>query len=119
MTCAAAGERALAQARSALGDASVLVCGDDTVDLGRALDALAERGLRHVLVEGGPSLLGTALAAGVVDEMALSVVPTVVGGDFPRIVSGPALGAPAGVALRAHLLVEEAGTLLGLWRVRR
>jgi len=83
-----------------------------------ALDELAGRGLRHVLLEGGPSLLGTALAAGVVDEMAMTIAPTVVGGDFPRIVAGPPLAAPDGVALRPHLLVEEAGTLLGLWRVR-
>ncbi len=119
VTCAAAGERALVRARGALGDEAVLVCGDETVDLAAALDALAGRGLRRVLLEGGPSLLGTALAAGVVDEMALTLAPTVVGGDFPRIVSGPPLGAPEGVALRPHLLVEEAGTLLGLWRVRR
>ncbi len=97
----------------------MLVCGDRSVDLPAALDELAGLGLRHVLVEGGPSLLGTALAAGVVDEMAMTIAPTVVGGDFPRIVAGPALGAPDGVALRPHLLVEEAGTLLGLWRVSR
>lgn len=118
VTCAAAGERALDRARSVLGEDAVLVCGDDTVDLTTALDALSDRGLRHVLLEGGPSLLGTALAAGVVDEMAMTIAPTVVGGDFRRIVTGPPLGAPDGVALRPHLLVEEAGTLLGLWRVR-
>ncbi len=119
VTCSAAGRRALSRARSALGEDAVLVCGDDAVDLGAALDALAGLGMRRVLLEGGPSLLGSALAAGVVDEMALTLAPTVVGGDFPRIVAGPPLGAPGGVALRPHLLVEEAGTLLGLWRVRR
>ncbi|MBD3783523.1 MAG: dihydrofolate reductase family protein [Micrococcales bacterium] len=119
VTCEAAGARALSRARSVLGEESVLVCGDDRVDLAAALDRLAERGLRHVLLEGGPSLLGTALAAGAVDELAVTVAPVVVGGDFPRIVTGPALAAPDGVALRPHLLVEEGGTLLGLWRVRR
>ncbi|MGG5258816.1 dihydrofolate reductase family protein [Phycicoccus avicenniae] len=118
VTCAAAGDPALGRARSVLGEDAVLVCGEDTVDLPAALDVLAERGLRHVLLEGGPSLLGTALAAGVVDEMALTLAPTVVGGDFPRIVAGPPVHAPDGVALRPHLLVEESGTLLGLWRVR-
>ena len=49
--------------------------GADRVDLGAALAALAERGLRHVLCEGGPTLLASALAAGVVDELALSLVP--------------------------------------------
>lgn len=119
VTCAAAGEQRLGRARSVLGEESVLVCGDDAVDLPVALDALAERGLVHVLVEGGPSLLGAALAAGVVDEMAVTLPPVVVGGDGPRIVAGPPLAAPDGLPARPHLLVEEAGTLLGLWRLRR
>ena len=119
VTCEAAGPDALGRARSVLGEEAVLVCGGDTVDLPAMVDALAERGLVRLLLEGGPSLLGTALAAGVVDEMAVTVVPTVVGGDFPRIVAGPPLGVPDGVALRPHLLLEEAGTLCGLWRVRR
>jgi riboflavin biosynthesis pyrimidine reductase len=83
------------------------------------LDALAERGLRHVLCEGGPTLLASALAAGVVDELALSLVPTVVGGGGTRITSGAALGGADGIPLEPRLLVEEAGTLMGLWRVRR
>ena len=119
VTCAAAGARRLDRARSVLGEDAVLVAGADRVDLRAALDALAARGLRHVLCEGGPTLLSSALAEGVLDEMALSIVPTVVGGDGPRVTVGPPLGAPDGVALSPRLLVEEAGTLLGLWRVRR
>ena len=118
VTCASAGRQALDAAREALGEDAVVVAGDDTVDLRAALDALAERGLRHVLCEGGPTLLATALAAGVVDELALSIVPTVVGGAGTRITSGAVLGGDAGIALAPRLLVEEAGTLLGLWRVR-
>lgn len=119
VTCEGAGAKALRAARSALGEDAVLVCGGPSVDLPAALDALAARGLRHVLLEGGPSLLGTALAAGVVDEMATTIAPAVVGGDFRRIVTGPPLAEPGGVGVRPHLLVEEAGTLLGLWRVAR
>ena len=119
VTCAAAGRPALDRARAALGADAVLVAGDDHVDLAVALDVLAARGLRHVLCEGGPTLLSAALAAGVVDEMAFSLVPTVVGGAGTRVTSGEPLGAPDGIRLRPHLLVEEAGTLLGLWRVRR
>ena len=83
-----------------------------------ALDALSGLGLRHVLCEGGPTLLSAALAAGVVDEVALSLVPAVVGGDGTRITRGAALGDVHGIPLAPRLLVEEAGTLLGLWRVR-
>ena len=95
----------------------MVVAGSDRVDLDAALAELAGRGLRHVLCEGGPSLLSSALAAGVVDEMALSLAPTVVGGAGPRVTAGPPLGAPDGIRLSPRLLVEEAGTLLGLWRV--
>lgn len=119
LTCAAAGAGRIGRARSVLGEESVLVCGEDSVDLPAALDALAGRGLRHVLVEGGPSLLGSALACGVVDELAVTFAPSVVGGGGPRIVGGAALAPPEGVAVRPHLLLEEAGTLLGLWRVLR
>lgn len=119
VTCAAAGPRRLARARTVLGTDAVVVAGDDHVDLAAALDTLAERGLRHVLCEGGPSLFAAALAAGVVDEVAMSVAPTVVGGDGTRVTSGPALGDAHGIRLTPRLLLEESGTLLGLWRVRR
>lgn len=119
VTAEAAGARRLSRARSVLGTENVLVCGEDTVDLPAALESLAARGLRRVLLEGGPSLLGAALAAGVVDEMATTIAPSVVGGGGPRIVGGPPLGVPDGVSVRPHLLLEESGTLLGLWRVRR
>lgn len=119
VTCAGAGPVALGHARRALGEDAVLVAGSERVDLAVALDALADLGLRHVLCEGGPTLLSAALAAGVVDEVALSLVPTLVGGDGTRITSGAALGGLHGLDLVPRLLVEEAGTLLGLWRVRR
>ena len=119
VTCEGAGSQRLRRARSELGADAVVVAGGDEVDLGAALAALAERGLRHVLCEGGPTLLASALARGVVDELALTLAPTVVGGDGTRVTAGPPLGAPDGIPLSPRLLVEEAGTVLGLWRVAR
>ena len=119
VTRAAAGQAALDRARDALGRDAVVVAGDQQVDLALALDVLADRGLRHVLCEGGPTLFTAALAARVVDEAAFSVVPTLVGGDGIRVTSGALLGAPGGIRLTPRLLVEETGTLLGLWRVPR
>ena len=118
VTCAGADSAALTAARDTLGPDAVIVAGDASVDLSAALDALAGRGLLHVLCEGGPTLLATALSVGVVDELALSLVPSLVGGDGTRITSGAALGGPGGIPLAPRLLVEEAGTLLGLWRVQ-
>ncbi|MGY1846267.1 MULTISPECIES: dihydrofolate reductase family protein [unclassified Blastococcus] len=105
VTCAAADPGR----RSALADAGVdvLVCGDDDVDLPAALEALAGRGLEQVTCEGGPQLLRTALAAGVVDELDLSVSPALVGGEA-RLLDA-ALPAPVRLTLRQVL--EEDGML--------
>jgi diaminohydroxyphosphoribosylaminopyrimidine deaminase / 5-amino-6-(5-phosphoribosylamino)uracil reductase len=51
-----------------------------TRDLGSALDELHRRGLRHVLLEGGPTLLTAALGAGLVDELHAYVAPVLLGG---------------------------------------
>ncbi|MGB7818045.1 MAG: dihydrofolate reductase family protein, partial [Ornithinibacter sp.] len=118
VTCEAAGSRRLDRARSVLGADAVLVAGGEHVDLAGAVRTLAGRGLRHLLCEGGPTLLTAALAAGIVDEMALSSAPVVVGGAGSRITAGAPLGEPTGIQLTPRLLLEEAGTLLGLWRVR-
>jgi riboflavin-specific deaminase-like protein len=78
VTCASAD----ANRRSALAAAgvTVLVCGDDDVDLRAAVDALADRGLEQLVCEGGPALFRAALSAGVVDELDLSIAPLLVGG---------------------------------------
>jgi riboflavin biosynthesis pyrimidine reductase len=101
----------LAESRRLLGDENVVVAGDDAVDLGLVRDALADRGFRNLLGEGGPQLLGAMLAAGVVDELCVTTVPQAVAGSHLRITDG------AGVDVRLELaaLLEEDGTLLGRW----
>ena len=66
----------------------VIVAGDADVDLQAALDQLAARGLEHVLCEGGPHLLGAVAAAGLLDELCLTLSPVVAGGSAGRIVAG-------------------------------
>ncbi|GAB3346732.1 dihydrofolate reductase family protein [Modestobacter lapidis] len=106
VTCAAAD----AGRRAALAAAGVqvLVCGDDDVDLPSAVDALADRGLAQLVCEGGPALFAAALAAGVVDELDLSVAPLLVGGG-PGLLAGPPLPGPAAAELVQVL--EEGGYL--------
>ncbi len=113
MTHAAAPAAAVAQARDGLGDDSVLVCGDEAVDLLELRRQLEDRGMPRVLTEGGPSLLGSMLAAGAVDELDLTWSPVAVGGEQGRIVRAPALD----VALAPMALVEGDGTVMGRWRV--
>lgn len=50
-----------------------------TRDLGAALAELHARGMRHVLLEGGPTLLTAALRAGLVDELHAYVAPVLLG----------------------------------------
>lgn len=97
--------------RGALGTDHVLVAGDADIDLAAALTHLADRGLAHVLGEGGPHLLGSFLAAGLVDELDVTFSPVVVGGAHGRIVAGVAH--EQGLLPRA--LVEQDGTLMGRW----
>ncbi|WP_454044038.1 dihydrofolate reductase family protein [Cellulosimicrobium sp. Marseille-Q8652] len=85
-----------ATARSVLPDDRVVVVGEDEVDLGAGLRALADRGLRRVLTEGGPTLLGDLLRADLVDELCLTTTPGVVGPGPGRIVAGDAPTGPTG-----------------------
>ena len=103
----------LAAAREALGEENVLVLGDDVIDLALLTSELADRGWTEQLCEGGPSLFADMLAAGVVDELCLTIVPMLTGGDAVRI----ATGADLDVALRPALLLEQDGTLRGRWLV--
>lgn len=102
---------ALAETREVLGDPQVIVLGEDSVELGSLRDVLQERGFSSLLCEGGPQLLADVLAAGLVDELCVTVVPGLVGGDHPRITTGPDVERP----LELGVLLEEDGTLLGRW----
>jgi len=81
--------------------ADVIVAGRESVDLARALAALGERGARHVLAEGGPTLNGHLAGAGLLDELCLTLSPVLAGGGAGRILAGPALEPPVGLALRS------------------
>ncbi len=104
---AAPGTRARLGGRAEVVDASG--AHPDSVDLRAALDALAARGLRHVLSEGGPGVLGRFVEADLLDELCLTVAPVLVGGAAPRIVSGSGR-AGTGMRLR-HVLTDDDGYL--------
>lgn len=95
------------QVRAAEEVADVLVVGEESVDLRRAVDELAEMGLTRMLTEGGPSALAGLYAAHVVDELCLAVSPLVTCGDFTRVTSGPALASPQPVELAAVLEKDD------------
>lgn len=94
--------------------AELIVAGESRVDLRLAVELLGERGFGAVLAEGGPSLNGALAAAGVLDELCLTVAPRLVAGDAKRILTGPALQPPPELALRS--LCEEDGYLFLRYR---
>ncbi|MFJ2442980.1 MULTISPECIES: pyrimidine reductase family protein [unclassified Streptomyces] len=113
LTGAAAPPERIAAARKA--GAEVLIAGDGAgVDPARAVRELAERGLVRLLTEGGPRLLGQFVAAGVLDEMCLTVSPTLTAGSAQRVASGPAVAVPERFALAS--LLERDGFLFTRYR---
>ena len=113
-TCAAADPAT----RASLAEVSdVIVCGEGEVDLSLVRRSLAERGLLRVLCEGGPTLFATLAAAGILDEICLSISPLMAGPGSIRIVDGPSWPAQRGPFDLLGLL-EEDGALFARYRSR-
>jgi riboflavin biosynthesis pyrimidine reductase len=73
-----------------------------------ALADLRSRGVRALLSEGGPTLFGGLLAAGLVDELFLTLSPLLTGDDAElSILSGPRLAELARFALKWVLRSED------------
>ncbi|MEV6021991.1 pyrimidine reductase family protein [Streptomyces sp. NPDC052036] len=109
---AAAPDRVAAAERAG---ARVLIAGDGMgVDPARAVRALADLGMTRLLTEGGPRLLGQLIAAGVLDELCLTVSPMLTAGDAQRIAGGPSVAVPERLGLVS--LLEEEGFLFGRYR---
>lgn len=89
--------------------ADVVVCGQKRVDPGSIPALLAERGLPHILCEGGPRLTAELAAANKVDELCLTISPVVTAGAGTRIMNGPPLPNPSRFDLA--VLLEEDGAL--------
>src|SRR5947209_11469286 len=98
--------------RRVAGLCEVLDCsgGDPAkVDEAAVLQALTARGMRRILTEGGPMLLGAFVERELLDELCLTIAPYLVGGLPRRITTG------AGQLLTrmpcAHVLGDDAGYL--------
>jgi len=98
--------------------AEVIIAGEHEVSAAAAVGALASRGYRDILAEGGPHLLGQLAAAGLIDELCVTISPVLAGGPAGRIIQGsalasggPASGEPApagpGRMTLAHVLADR------------
>jgi riboflavin biosynthesis pyrimidine reductase len=90
--------------RAAAQVATVIHAGVGSVDMREALRQLRqEHDVLRVLCEGGPTL-NTQLANGLLDQLCLTVSPTMVGGGSKAILADVAVGAPLDLALGSVLL---------------
>jgi riboflavin biosynthesis pyrimidine reductase len=109
LTCTAAAD----ETRRLLGDlCEVVDCsGSDPgkVDEAVLLEALGARGMRRILTEGGPTLLGAFIERDMLDELCLTIAPYLVGGLARRIATGP--GQLLSRMRCAHILTDDAGYL--------
>jgi riboflavin biosynthesis pyrimidine reductase len=109
LTCTAAAD----ETRRLLGDlCEVVDCsGGDPgeVDEAAMLAILGARGMRRILTEGGPTLLGALIQRDMLDELCLTIAPILVGGLARRIASGP--GQLATRMRCAQILTDDAGYL--------
>jgi 5-amino-6-(5-phosphoribosylamino)uracil reductase len=81
-------DTAATKVRETLDDLADVVSTGPTVDLGVMLDDLGERGIRHLMVEGGGTIHTQFLTQGLADEIHLAVAPIFVGDSAaPRFVS--------------------------------
>ena len=92
--------------------ADVIVAGQETVDLKAAVSALAERGHRGMLAEGGPHLLAQLLEAQLLearllDELCLTIGPLMTGPGANRIVAGALPTVPPLPLRLAHVLEDD------------
>ena len=85
------------------------------LDLTQIVRRLARSGCPRILCEGGPGLHRDLLAADLVDELSLTIAPTVVGGHGQRTTSGGPLP-PYGFRLWHALYAGSDATLFTTWR---
>jgi riboflavin-specific deaminase-like protein len=90
--------------------ATVVLAGHDTVDLTEAMESLRrEHAVASVLCEGGPTLNHQLATEGLVDELCLTVAPTLLGGGSKRIFGDQRL--PGGTPLALASALTDGGAL--------
>jgi diaminohydroxyphosphoribosylaminopyrimidine deaminase/5-amino-6-(5-phosphoribosylamino)uracil reductase len=86
---------------------------DGKVDLQKVLGELHHRGIRSVLLEGGPQLAGAFLAAGLVDRVVYYLAPKLLG-DGPAALVGAGVTTITGAIDLEVLDVDRIGPDLRL-----
>jgi riboflavin biosynthesis pyrimidine reductase len=99
------------------GPVRVVTAGATRLDLPRGLAQLrTELGLRQLLCEGGPALATSMIAAGLVDELSLSLAPVLVG---PAHLAPLLADLPSLVPVRLYAVYQRDDTLFVRYRLDR
>lgn len=89
------------------GRAELIDVGTADVDLGLAIELLAEHQIQTVLSEGGPSLNGQLIHDGLIDEWNLSLSPRLLAGDSRRAAIGPVVDGPPPAMRLARVWTDD------------
>jgi riboflavin biosynthesis pyrimidine reductase len=95
----------------------VVVAGRQWVDAAAAMTALEERGHTRILCEGGPTFFAFLARGGLIDDLCLTISPSLEAGFAPRIANGLELAEPA--RLELAMLLEDQGFLFTRYLVTR
>lgn len=100
--------------------AEIWCLGEQRVDLVRLLERLKERGVDRLLVEGGAELNWAFVEADLIDELYVTLAPSLLGGrQAPTIVGGSGLSMGSRRRLRLEELHREGDELYLRYRVER
>ncbi len=111
-------ESGAARAAESVPDAAIetlAIAPDGRIPAAAIIAALRARGLSGIAAEGGPALAAQLLAAGLVDELCLTVMPRLGGPDLPAVGGG---AAPITPLAALQLLVDDEGAQYGRWVLR-
>lgn len=104
LTCADSPED---RRNAAAGRADVIIAGTGSVDFAVAFRELQARGYRRMLCEGGPRVLAQIAASGLLDELCLTISPTLVAGGGKRALDGTAFPRPQRMRLAGSLADDD------------
>jgi diaminohydroxyphosphoribosylaminopyrimidine deaminase/5-amino-6-(5-phosphoribosylamino)uracil reductase len=108
-TCILVGESCPHEQRQRLADygtdvVPVAIGADGHIDFPSALQTLAQRGIMHVLIEGGAKVLGSAFDQRCIDHVAAFIAPRLIGGsDAPSPIKGRGLPTMAYASQLQHV----------------